>query len=308
VSRLRPFLGAADHGFLALGYLVFVIVGSLAPFHYRPLPLEEGLRLFRGVCQRGVHIESWSDLVTNILLLIPLAYLLMAAAYVDRPWGRGLLAAALVIPSCAALSLAIEFTQLWFPPRVSALDDVAAGTGGAALGTLAWLTLGLRLTHRLRRAGTAVGLDRGTARWLPVYLILLVAVHAWPLDLTIRLSELRNKVRGGAVHLVPFGGWAERSWQSAGHYAWQMVLFLPCGWLLSGLAGARWRSRRGWPGVVFAGLVLAGLMEVEQFFVFSRDCDAGEVLTGTLAVLIGWAMSLKWAAARNAVTAEGPGE
>jgi len=58
---------------------------------------------------------------------------------------------------CAALSAAIEFTQLWFPPRVSSLNDVLAETIGAVIGATTWVIAGQRLTDYARSVWVAWG-------------------------------------------------------------------------------------------------------------------------------------------------------
>ena len=69
---------------------------------------------------------------------------------VDRGWPHPLLIAVILIP-CGLLSAAIEFTQLYFPPRNTSINDVVAETLGGAIGILGWMLAGQRVTDYLRR-------------------------------------------------------------------------------------------------------------------------------------------------------------
>ena len=64
--------------------------------------------------------------------------------------------------------MALEFTQLWFPPRTVSQNDVVAETLGAALGVVLWLAVGQPLGEWLRSAGARQ--RRPVERWLVMYL------------------------------------------------------------------------------------------------------------------------------------------
>ena len=62
---------------LSLCYLAFVIYGSLIPFQFRSLPIEEAINRFRHLPYLNLGIQSRADFVANILLFIPLSFFLM---------------------------------------------------------------------------------------------------------------------------------------------------------------------------------------------------------------------------------------
>jgi glycopeptide antibiotics resistance protein len=239
-----------------------------------------------------VRIESRSDWAANILLFIPLSYLFLAALAVDRPWWVGLVAALVVLPGCTLLSAAVEFTQLYFPPRVSSLNDVVAESIGGFLGGLLWLVGGQGITRWLRQVWAILGSQGSAVRLLPAYVVFLMLLHAMPLDLTLSPVEIYHKYRDGRIQLVPFANRQADPFELVQKDLTNVAYFLPVGLLLSGLSGPAWQKWRGGLRVLGLGLGLAGLIEFGQLFVYTRFCDTTDIVTGGLAVLAGWGLGL----------------
>src|SRR5262249_21750669 len=147
----------------------------------------------------------------------------------------------------------IEFTQLWFPPRVSSLNDIVAETLGAAVGISLWIIAGQRVTTLLRQLWSALAVDGWAARVLPVYLGVLMLLHSWPLDLTIRPSDLWHKYQAGRIHLIPFVV-AQPPWDMAAKQLRTVLLFLPVGLLLARLQSSLWRQWGAWLRVLLIGV------------------------------------------------------
>jgi VanZ family protein len=292
-ARPRSCLGPRTFALLTLGFLFVVIYGSLVPFHYTPLPWGEAVARWQRTPWLILGIESRSDFVANILLFIPLSYLLMGSLGVDRGRAVGLFAACLVVPLCFGLSVAIEFTQLWFPPRTVSMNDIFAETVGGAIGAACWVLFGQRLTDYARSAWAALGPDDLAVRLLPGYLLLLVLIHVMPLDLTISPVEIYHKWKRGYVVLIPFttpyGSFSRFLLKTA----WNMFYFLPLGAILS-----RWPrgTFRGAGRVPAAGLAVAAAIEFMQLFVWTRFFDVTDIVTGTAAVWLGWRLTEAWAA------------
>jgi glycopeptide antibiotics resistance protein len=285
-----PVLTRHHYGLLALGLALFVVYGSLVPFRYQPLPWAEGLARFGEVCRQPVQIESRSDWLANVLLVVPLGFFLMGVLCVDRR-RVGLLAAPVVLPCCLALSAAVEFAQVWFPPRVSSLDDIVAQGVGEVLGVAAWLAAGQRLTGWARRLWAAVGTRGLAAQLLPGYLALLGLIHGMPFDLTLSPKDFRRKYRHGAIRLVPFTGYDRDVLHAVEKGLWNVALFLPLGLLLAHVSGPAWQSRRGWWRVLAVGVAASLLIQGLKLFVVSRYVDVSDVITGSLAVLAGWGLA-----------------
>jgi VanZ family protein len=292
LSPGRVPLRSGTYALLAAGFLAFAVYGSWVPFHYQPLPLAEAFDRFAIVCSRPVRVESISDWTANVLLFVPIGFTLMAAAGVDRRWWFGLLTAPLVMPFCAAASTAIEFSQLYFPGRVSSLDDIVAQTIGTGIGVLGWLSAGQWLTFRLRRLWTSLSAQGISARLLPAYLVFLFFVHLMPFDLTLSPGQLVEKYRAGRVHFWPFAVGDVAPSALAIKQVWNVFYFLPLGILLARLRGTAWRNPRNWAWIAAVGLAAAAVIQFAKLFVASRNCEALDVLVDALAVLLGWALSI----------------
>ncbi|WP_158295544.1 VanZ family protein [Crenalkalicoccus roseus] len=140
-------------GFGAAPLLAILLAGiayaSLYPFRFAPLPagteLAEALRAAwnRPPGGRG-------DLLANLLLYLPLGFLLAALMA-----GRGVAARlGLAVLGAALLSGAMEAAQLFLPQRTSSVWDLACNAAGALAGAAAALLLGRelpRLPGELRR-------------------------------------------------------------------------------------------------------------------------------------------------------------
>jgi VanZ family protein len=312
-SRQRPspsVLTAAHYGWLALGMLLLAVYGSLIPFHYRPRPLAEALSAFRHIAYYDPSdLGARGDWAVSVALFLALSYLLMAALCVDRRRRVGLCAAPAVVLACAVLSVAIEFVQLYFPPRTVSLNDIAVETLGGVAGTLLWLTGGQRITRWVRRVGTATGLTGLAGRLFPGYLALLLVVLLMPFDLTVSTGELAAKFQEGKIWLLPFH-YRPPEGRTAllAKTALNMACFFPVGFLRVLASERSGAGRRRWPWVLLFGLGITSLVEFLQLFVYSRFCDTTDIVTGTAAVWLGW-RSGEWflAAWRSALTRSGSG-
>jgi glycopeptide antibiotics resistance protein len=298
----RPRLGSGAFALLTLGFLVFVVYGSLVPLQYEPLSWDETFARWHQVVAQPLGINSRSDFVTNVLLFIPLSFLLLGTLAVDRSRSVSVLAAVPVVLFCCALSASIEFTQLWFPPRVSSINDVLAETVGGVLGALFWITAGQQLTDYVRSIWNAQGPDHLAVKVLPFYLLVLVVIQVLPLDLTISPAELYHKWKEGRIILVPFtadyGGFSRGLVKNA----WNVAFFLPLGLILSFWPGQTFR--RG-TAVLAAGVLIAAGIEFLQLFVWSRSFDVTDIVTGGLAVWLGWWFLQGWQARQALSPAQG---
>ena len=200
---------------LTLGYTVFVIYGSLVPLHFRPRPLGEALEYFQRIPYLDLGIGSRADWVANILLFVPLAYLWLGALCANRGGVAKAIGSGFVLLCCVGLSVAIEFAQLFFPPRTVSLNDVIAECIGAVIGIVLWWSTGDRVMGWLAGWSQA-HTPTGTAeRLLYAYLFLLFGYSVLPLDLTISVVEIYHKWQEGKVLLVPFSAVYESGAQRA---------------------------------------------------------------------------------------------
>jgi VanZ family protein len=278
--------------------MLFALYASVVPLDFRPLPVGDAVARFGAVLAEPVRVESRSDWLANILLILPVGYLLAGALLVDRP-RRSWLWAVPVVPVCGVVAAMLEFAQLYFPPRVSSVNDIVAQTLGAAVGVALWVAAGPRLTDLARVAWHRVD-DRSLAlRLLPGYLVLLLLLQTVPLDVIASPVDLYRKLRDGGVCLLAPAFRSGDGWGLAVREAWELAAFVPLGVLAAYWPG--WTRR----GVLSLGLAVAGGVELVQLFIASHSCAAADVLIGALAVLGGWWVAVRlrdrtgWGSARS---------
>ncbi|MFH1924467.1 MAG: VanZ family protein [Planctomycetota bacterium] len=279
---------------LALFLTAVGIYGSLVPLSYRPLEISEAIERFKEIPYLSLGIDSRADFVENIFLFIPISYCWLAVLAVDRrPFWLTMLAALLVVLLCNALSIALEFTQLWFPPRTVSQNDVIAETIGALIGAGLWLTMGQAITDWVRSYTSSVRLKSQIDWLLQAYFVGLLIYSVLPLDLTISLTELVHKYRAGRISLVPFSE-MEMSFAFFFRLFRDVVIFIPVGMLAATwLTSAQQPVRRISTSVLFGGLAVLTI-ELAQLIVYTRPTATGDVITGTLGVLLGAWVMRRW--------------
>lgn len=296
---------------LAAGMLGLAIYGSLLPFEYQARPLADAAAAFANITLHDpTELGARGDWVVSVVLYLALGFLLMAGLCVDGPPRRSWRAAPAVALLIAALSVAVEFAQLYFPPRTVSLNDIIAETAGGAIGTILWVAFGQRIIGWIRRVLTPTGVTALAGRLLPGYIVLLLIVELMPFDFTLSPAELTRKFEEGKVWLVPFTRPPEFGWVSLYlKSAINIGCFFPLG-LLPAIAShppGTPIKRTRWLNLFVAGLAAACLIEVLQLLVYSRIFDATDMVTGALALVLGWHAGL-WAlnSWRNALAQADP--
>ena len=269
---------------VALGYTVFVIYGSLVPLHFQRHPLQEAWQDFQHIPYLELGIGSRADWVANILLFVPLAFFWLGVLWPKRSIIGQVFVSMVVLAAALALSIGIEFTQIFFPPRTVSLNDIIAECIGAAIGIALWWTSGRGLAHWLAGWSRAHAAESTAGRLLHIYLFLVFGYNVMPLDLTISVVEIYHKWQQGKVLLVPFSA----VYDSRVHMVYALLadvaIWIPAAYL--------WKisSRRSAGTVVLYIVACAALIEFLQLFVFSRVTSTTDVLAaacgGTMGVLM----------------------
>jgi glycopeptide antibiotics resistance protein len=265
----------------ASAYLAFVIYGSLVPLEFRAVPWGEAVARFREVPYLSLGIGSRADWVANLLLFIPLGFLWTGAVVFGRTKVAVLLGSLLVVALAVLLSVAIEFTQLFFPPRTVSRNDIAAEALGGVIGALAWGIAGDRLTHWYEGWRQARGRASVAERLAWLYLAGLLFYNLLPVDLTISAVEIFHKWQEGKVRLVPFAGFSGDTAQVLYELVTDALIWTPLAFLWR--LGADRSAWRAWGMTVAA----ATLVEALQLFVYSRLTDVTDLVTATLGATAG---------------------
>jgi VanZ family protein len=232
-----------------------------------------------------------SDWVANVLLFALSAYLWIGSVWPGRRGAGAVLRSVAVWAASAGFVAALEFAQVYFPPRSVALQDVFAGSVGAALGIVAWWVSARRVVHLLGRWSAAPERE-GLAGWLfwP-YAVFLVVYDVMPLDLTSSPHALYEKWEAGRIWVIPFASLHGSLVERLHVLGTEALPWLPLAalWVLSGRAS----RLTAWSATV---LVAIGV-ECVQLVVRSRVSDVTDVLSAAAGAALGAAAG-GWLAAR----------
>lgn len=273
--RTKSYVGIPT--LVAVGpYALAVVCEALAPlFQSEPLPSLDGtpLNRLREVLALTLPLDWHHIPAFDLPLYAALGFLLVS--YVRERKGSAsssewlsALAAGLVVATAQIAHGAFGLAVRW---EMVATDLAAVGLGaGVARSSLGALTRSLRGAARARAV-------------LAAYTALLL-VWGWrPLVPELQWRAIRSKLTMTA--LTPLESLAERvDVFSAAHVAQQFFLYLPLGALL-----AVWPLRRtGWCKELWAGVWLAGLIELGHFAVAERSFDATNYFIAVAGLGMGW--------------------
>ncbi len=265
----------------ALGYFAFVVYGSLVPLHFRPAPLLDAWERFESIPYLNLGIGSRADWVANILLFVPLAFLWLGVLWPHRGRFARSLASFIVLAGCVVSSVAIEFTQVFFPPRTVSMNDLVAESLGAIIGIVLWWTTGQKFIAWISGWAAARTRSGTTAYLLTAYMALVFGYNLMPLDLTISVVEIWHKWGEGKLLLVPFSATYKSGAEQIYALLSDTIIWVPAA-LLWKLA-----STRSATAVVLRVVACAALIEFLQLFVYSRVTATTNVILAAVGATIG---------------------
>ncbi len=259
---------------LACVYGILVVYGSLVPMNFHSRPFEESLEAFLRVPYLELGIRNRADLVANLLLFIPLTFLVMGAMTRENTRVGRWLPAAVVMTGAVVLSVGIEFLQLYFPPRTVSLNDILAECVGGGVGIGAWLLVGGRVTAWWRRLASLRRPGRLATHLLTGYVVALVLYQLFPFDLVLSVDEMVLKLRQGKLVFMPF---ADLPRISILVILVKAAVQIPVGyWIVVRWAGAR---RPVW-AALGGGFAFVAALELLQMFIFSRYASSTDIVLG----------------------------
>ncbi len=272
---------------LAMAGVAFVVCGSLSPFRFEAVPGADVLPRFLDALWRNVDIRSRSDLLANVLVMMPVAFCAAGAVWYGSAARRVMTVVAVVVAGGAMLSVSMEFLQTFLPDRVVSLRDVFAETLGACVGAAAWLAIGPAVTEQFRRGAVARTRLLAGDRVLMAYLVVLAAWRLAPFDLSLDPSILVHKYREG--RLISGASLGSPELHSILIY---IGLCIPVGVA----ASLFWRPagfRRSLPVALVLGVLPIWALELSHILMESRAVDLEMLLAGPLGVGVG-AVLIRW--------------
>ncbi|MBI3155038.1 MAG: VanZ family protein [Burkholderiales bacterium] len=290
-----------------LAYTAFVVYGSLVPLDYRPLAPGEAWTRFQQIPFLDLGAGSRADWIANGVLYAPLGFLTALALLVRGCWR--VLALPLAVAFGCGLALAVEYAQLFFPPRTVSLNDLLAEAIGSVAGALAAAAVWGRRARwqRVPRAGASWLHAHALALYAAAYL----AYSLFPYDLLLSAAELRDKLASDRWGWVLAGG-EPRPLVTLLRLLAETLLSAPLGaWLAQRRIAGRsppMPQRAGSPGsvrqadadaaragmragsVALVGLVWGLAIEAAQLLIVSGVTQGASVLTRLVGVMLGaWA-------------------
>ncbi|MEO8409979.1 MAG: VanZ family protein, partial [Propionivibrio sp.] len=283
-----------------IGYLFFVVYGSLVPLDFRPVPLDRAWSIFQHIPMFKLGMESRADWIANGVLYVPVGFL---TAHVLMQISGSRRVALFVVTALLSfvLAFAVEFTQIFFPPRTVSLNDLLA----ECIGTLVGLSLAAKYSDWFRLLLHAVFSNprRLILHLVEAYLVAYVAYSLFPYDILLSANELAEKMRGDT--------WG---WLLAGDthgmavvvlkLLSEIILTLPFGLFLSYRASPNAVTNRQ---ALMLGLLLGGFIEITQLFTASGVSQGVSVLARMAGVWAGvalWRHRHNWSPEKIAVHAQ----
>ncbi len=275
---------------IIVGYFAFIVYGSLIPFELRDYNFAEALDAFKNIRYLELGVASRGDWVANILLYIPLGFLLMAngnAAGARHSW----VSAIAVMAFCSLAAFSIEFLQIFFKPRTVSENDLIAEHIGSALGIAAWWLAGNNLLRSLQTI--SLGGKTAVRSALYIYAIALLALALFPFDILISFDEIRARLDSDLVGLLMADSSSGGILRSLASFIASSIAYAPIGLLL------QYSDKRGSGGITTAiilGALLGAGVEVLQFFVASAVSEGLGIVAAALGVSAGYIVG-KWSRA-----------
>jgi VanZ family protein len=273
-------------GLISLLVALLIVWVSVIPFNFRPVPAGQIVATVYGLGRPLPTNLSRADILANGIAFAAFGLVAMGTlAFARRGVAARLGALATVLAGGLALSIAVEFAQIFLPGRESSVVDVGTHAVGTLAGAVAFLLVGERFVNWLRLLASERERPSVALRLLALYAVGTAAWRLFPFQFTVRPGTIWQKIEAGHVSIVPCRTWAGSS-DVAMNLAALALAAAPLG-ALALLTGVRpGRRRRVAHAVILAAAFLA---VVEGLAVFTRSgtADTGNILVGACGALVG---------------------
>jgi VanZ family protein len=262
-------------------YVLFVIYGSLVPLEFQARPMAEAWQAFLRFPYQKIDFSPSADRDANILLYIPLGFLI--TAWLGGKHCAGLLNGLAALLVCVTVSVGVEFTQLFFPLRTSSLNDIIANSLGGATGVALWSLFGARFMGLLAEIHS--GGPHAVRAVVIFYVTAYLTFSLFPYDFLFSTQGLAQKLGSDQYHLLIAASSCASLQLCGAKLAAEVVAAAPLGILMgmTGRSGGRPAYSRAWA----YGLLLGLVIEVGQFFLASGNSQGISVITRAGGMLLG---------------------
>lgn len=269
------------------------VIGPTGP-NFVALDPAEALRRFLAIRFVPHGSDQRADWIGNLLMLVPLGFLVTATLWPMRPALR-VPAAFTAILACFTAVVAIKFLQLYFPPRTVTLNYIAAQTIGAVIGCLCFPLLRAWF-GRSTRSGDQVAI---LVLALRLYAITLLAFLLMPLDVVLDAADFSARIARWPETVLVLPGPGRPLVQRAIVMLVSTAAFAPVGMLLTfGRAGGPQR-RRSMLAIGGLGLAVTTGVYALSMLVISAYPVMPAIVYRTCGIVAG-AASIRWLACQNA--------
>lgn len=260
-------------------YAALVVYGSLLPFAYAPRDFSEALSAFRALQLLDLGMLDRADWIANGVLFAPLGALIYASFAGTR---ASLICALGAFVLSGLIAVALEFAQLYFPPRTVSLNDLVSEAIGSVAGIVLWMAAAprtVRVISTLRAGGQ--GMLRAV---LLLYALLYLGLSFFPYDFVVSLREF-TAVNGARPAWFSLAQYCSGSFDCARRGAVEIVASAPIGMLLASILNRAWRPRL--LVAALAGALLGAVIEFGQAFLVTGNPHAVSVGTRATGFAIG---------------------
>lgn len=282
---------------LLLAFICFALYNTLIPFHFQPhghsfktliQSVEWRFFIYKG------RRAPLTDIAGNILLFIPLGFLLYLWFYQRRFRGASFLTAI----SGVLFSMLIEFLQLFVKDRISSVTDIFNNTLGTVFGGLAASLYFRAIAAFVNREARRLIREQPITLFLIAVFILQVVGNIVPFNVSITISDLKNSIKH--ISIMPFQNqtvsfllFHQPTGLDSQAFNWFMFFENIFFWSVWGYVTALcydsyWTGRKNGKWLILTvGFMPAILLEFLQIFIVSRYCDINDIISNWTGVFWG---------------------
>ena len=272
--------GRLGAGGLCLLWVLFVIYGSLVPLDFKSVSFADAWSQLANAPMYQIGVAGRADWVANGVLYFPVGFLaavwLLGGAAASAT--RVALAAIAAFGLASVLALAVEFGQVYFPPRTVSRNDLIAESLGALFGVLLALLIARRFRALLN--GFAVGGQRLLASLGPAYAMAFAAWSMFPFDVLVSADEWPHRLSSAMLTTWLVSGDGQSTISALAKLAAETLAVAPLGlWWAARRASSACAPAPRLGHAFLWGALLGLVVEIAQLSIASGVSQAVSVMT-----------------------------